>query len=301
MSEQLKPGTLWHRVRQQTQLALDCGALHSIPTEYELVEEEGIKFLVRIVANLTRKDKAKQEQERTSSVTGKDFNPFLPYEEDLFVADISPTHVCLLNKYNVVDHHLLLVTREFAEQDDWLNEKDLEALWACLEQIDGLAFYNGGTIAGASQKHKHLQIVPLPLVPQGEAIPIASALDSAQFTDGIGSVASFPFRHALAKLNPNWVENPLQAAPQILDCYHKLLSAVGLEVQGSKQTGAYNWLATREWMLVIPRSQASFASIGVNSLGFAGTLLVRNVEQMQFLKSKGALEILKQVAQPSKI
>ncbi|NIO40609.1 MAG: phosphorylase, partial [Burkholderiales bacterium] len=38
-------------------------------------------------------------------------NPFLPYGKDLFVSDISETHLALLNKFNVIDYHLLIVTR----------------------------------------------------------------------------------------------------------------------------------------------------------------------------------------------
>ena len=40
----------------------------------------------------------------------------------------------------------------------------LEEMNAILAEFDGLGFYNGGETAGASQPHKHLQIVPLPLL-----------------------------------------------------------------------------------------------------------------------------------------
>ena len=91
------------------------------------------------------------------SIVGRHFDPFLPYEPEMFVADISPTHVCLLNKFNVIDHHLLVVTRAFEEQDAAINAADFAALWACMAEVDGLAFYNAGKLAGASQRHKHLQ------------------------------------------------------------------------------------------------------------------------------------------------
>lgn len=59
-------------------------------------------------------------------------NPFLPYEEDLFVADLSDTHLLLLNKFNVVAHHLLVVTRQFEPQSDLVNAADLDAAWKVL-------------------------------------------------------------------------------------------------------------------------------------------------------------------------
>ena len=119
----LKPGTLWQKVVDRTSHALQCGALLTIPTDYEFVEQNGVKFLVRILSNLDRKYQAKKKQDRDTA-TGKDFNPFLPYEEDLFVADISATHVCILNKFNVVGYHLLIVTRAFEEQESLLTLQD---------------------------------------------------------------------------------------------------------------------------------------------------------------------------------
>jgi sulfate adenylyltransferase (ADP) / ATP adenylyltransferase len=295
----LEPGTLWKKIVDRSLLALECGALKSIPTECEFIEQDGIRFLVRILTNLDRKQKAKEQQEKAQEKSGKEFNPFLPYEEDLFVADISETHLFLLNKFNVVDHHLLMITRSFEEQENWLTLQDFEAMWVGLAEFEGLAFYNGGTAAGASQRHKHLQLVPFPLVPDGLNLPIDPAISDTQFRGTVGTVPSFPFVHAIAKLDPTWVRSPLEAAEETLALYWTLLDAVGLshdETNSNRQTGAYNLLATRQWMLIIPRSQESFKSIAVNSLGFAGALLVRNAEQMERLKAVSPLKILQGVA-----
>jgi sulfate adenylyltransferase (ADP) / ATP adenylyltransferase len=283
-----KPGTLWKIIKEQTKYALECGALLSIPTDCEFVEDQGMKFLVRIVSNLRRKDTAKKEDKKT--------NPFLPYEQDLFVADISETHVCLLNKFNVVDYHLLIITRAFEEQEKLLTLADFAAFWACLAEFDGLVFYNGGKIAGASQPHKHLQIVPLPLTESGSSIPIETLIKSAQFTDAVTTIPELPFVHAFGKLDPNWSQSPYTGAEKTLQLYEELLRAVGITAEAdNQQSGAYNLLATREWMLIIPRSQESFQSISVNSLGFAGALLVRNQEQMQIIKEQKPMTILQNV------
>lgn len=292
----LKPGTLWTSVKERTKHALQCGALLSIPTEFEFVEQNEVRFLVRILSNLVRKDAAKQQQKKQTASSSKDFNPFLPYDEDLFVADISDTHVCILNKFNVVEYHLLIITRVFEEQESLLTVEDFVAMLACLADFDGLVFYNSGKSAGASQRHKHLQVVPLPLTPSGVQIPIEPLLASAKFQDSIATIPGFPFVHAFATIDPHWAKSPLITAEATLDCYHKLLRAVGLDVVDGRQSGAYNLLATREWMLIVPRSQEHFQSISVNSLGFAGALLVRNEEQMQILKNQGPMTILKNVA-----
>ncbi len=293
----LKPGTLWARIKEQTQHGLECGALQSIQTDYEFVEENGVNFLVRVLSNLTRKDEAKNKQDKAAK-KGKDFNPFLPYEEDLFVADISPTHLCLLNKFNVVENHMLIVTREFEEQDNLLNYQDFQAMWACLREIDGLVFYNGGKIAGASQKHKHLQLVPTPLAPnQTESIPIAPLFASAVFDGDVGRVPDLPFVNGFCRFDADLINSPNDAAKITFERYHKLLKAVDLLNENTENNDAiaYNFLATREWMFIVPRSREHFESISVNSLGFAGALLVRNQEQMQMLKVVSPMGILKQV------
>ncbi|WP_445635182.1 Phosphorylase [Nostoc sp. DSM 114161] len=288
----LQPGTLWKSVKERTEYALQCGALLSIPTEFEFVEQDGVRFLVRILSNLNRKKAAKEKQEKQSATSGKEFNPFLPYEEDLFVADISDTHVCILNKFNVVDYHLLIITRAFEEQESLLTLEDFTAMWVCLADFDGLGFYNSGKIAGASQRHKHLQLVPLPLAPSGSQIPIEPLLRETEFHNSI-AIPKLPFLHAFAPLNPQWVESPFTAGKATAEIYRTLLDDVGLD---ATQLGAYNLLMTREWMLIVPRSQEHFHTISVNSLGFAGALLVKNAEEMQLLKDQGPITILKSVA-----
>ncbi|KAM3097355.1 phosphorylase [Phormidesmis sp. 146-35] len=276
---------LWDRVIEQTQHAIACGSLRSIPTDYEFVQQGNVRFLVRVLSNLVRKEIA-QKQEQEIAKTNAEFNPFLPYEKDLFIANLSETHLCLLNKFNVVDHHLLIITKEFEEQESLLNRQDFAAAWKCLSEVDGLIFYNAGKNAGASQRHKHLQLVPFPIAPAGLSIPIAPLFASISSPE-VATVSELPFAHALVKLPATPSDETL------LDCYDRLLKAVGL--RRDRPSGAYNLLATREWMWMVPRSQESFQSISVNSLGFAGTLFVRDEEQMQILKQHSPMEVLRQV------
>jgi ATP adenylyltransferase/5',5'''-P-1,P-4-tetraphosphate phosphorylase II len=46
---------------------------------------------------------------------------------------ISDTHTLLLNKFNIVPHHVLVVTRDFQQQSDPLKLEDFEATWAVLQ------------------------------------------------------------------------------------------------------------------------------------------------------------------------
>ncbi|MCH5377045.1 MAG: phosphorylase, partial [Planctomycetes bacterium] len=134
------PGTLWQCVERTSQSALRQGALQPIRTEFEFLEDGGIRFFVRVVENLERKAR----DNKSDSRPGGPPNPFLPYDPALYVADAGPDHVCLLNKFNVVDHHLLIVTRHFEHQETPLNERDFAAWWHCLKEYDSLVFYNAG-------------------------------------------------------------------------------------------------------------------------------------------------------------
>jgi sulfate adenylyltransferase (ADP) / ATP adenylyltransferase len=295
------PGWLWQEVLARTQTALQTGALQSIPTDCTWVEQAGTQFMVRVLANLVRKDAA-----RKAAPKAPNFNPFLPPEPDLYVADLSPTHAAVLNKFNVVDHHLLIITRAFESQDSWLTPADFAALALALAELDGLAFYNGGAVAGASQRHKHLQIVPLPLVDSATAtarLPIEPLLARATYTaadpaDTAGRSPDLPFVHGLARLPVDWLQSPERAAGELLRHYHQLAQAIGLDLQAPQPTAAYNLLATREWMLLVRRSHPSFDHIEINALGFAGSFFVRNAAELARLQHHSPLGVLAGVTVP---
>jgi ATP adenylyltransferase len=292
-----QPHTLKATIDEKSALALASGSLQSIPTEYEFVTQERVNFIVRIVANLGRKEATKRNQKQDTGHSRQQTDPFLPYDETLFVSDISDTHICLLNKYNVVDHHLLIVTRDFEEQESLLNVQDFEALWACMTELNGFAFYNGGKTAGASQRHKHLQLVPLPLAPLGPPIPIQPLLASAKGSKSPSNLSGLPFRHAFTGLDLNPIKTPTEAAKILVGHYHDLLQAVNLPSKSPdhKKDGPYNLLVTQEWMLLVPRSREYFEAISINALGFAGALLVRNASEMALIKHHGPMTLLNHV------
>lgn len=296
------------RITKATDHALRAGALRPIATRYEIIPDGGVNFIVRVLDNLAHKEEADRQQLNACATAGAQFNPFLPYDRDLFVAELSETHVCLLNKYSVTDHHLLIVTREFEEQESAITARDFAALWKVLAEVDGLAFYNAGSVAGASQRHKHLQLVPLPLAPQGPRIPIETLIDAASRAPlpaaaGEGqkgselarSVPELCFRHAFTALHPDWIKSPEPAGAETARRCEALLQALGL---GSKGAGysAYNLLLTRRWMLAVPRAQEKFENISVNALGFAGALLVRNGEQLARIRKTGPMSVLRGVS-----
>jgi len=174
--------------------------------------------------------------------------------------------------------HLLLVTRSDEPQERLLGAPDFAALAAVMSELDWLAFYNGGTAAGASQGRKHLQLVPLPLAPE---------LDVAVPLEPLIRAGALPFRHAFA---------PLASAGEMQAQYRELLArcAIGALSDG-RQTAPYNLLATRRWMLIVPRRCEHYESISINALGFAGSLFVRSDTELELVRRVGPMAVLRAV------
>jgi len=255
------------RIQTVASLALASGALEPIQTETEVVEDGGVQFAVRVVSSLRRKEVAARREVS---------DPLGDYDPELFVADVSPTHYALLNKFPVMPGHLLIVVRDYEPQDARLTEGDFEALARCMGESECLGFYNAGREAGASQHRKHLQVVPLPLAAEVPlAVPIEPLLDAAP---------GLPFRHAFGRI--------AQFDPA---AFHALYCQL-LESPHVSGTAPYNLLLTHRWMVVVPRIREHFESISVNALGFAGSLLVRDRGQLERVRAAGPMNVLRAVA-----
>jgi ATP adenylyltransferase len=283
---QLTPGTLQTCLLERAASARRCGALEFLPTTTEVIEQDGISFEVRVLQPSARKESDKAAR--------PNINPF-PHDPDLFVASISATHIALVNRFCMVGHHLLIATRVFEDQRCQLTQKDCEALLIGLTEIDALVAYNAGHQAGASQTHKHLQLIPLDstIAP----LPIEPLLRFAQ-TDRM-IVPPLPFRHAYTAMDHDWTNPEKDCGASLHACYRKVLRAAGLSVDttsGSHElTAPYNLLMTRKWMLVVPRSRDCFQGISIDALGFAGMLLVKDRKQLATLRRFGPMTALQHV------
>ena len=292
----MRPGTLWESIETTTEKALASGALIPIPTNSAFIDDNGIRFAVRVLAGLRRKAEARKEQDAAEQA-GKPANPFLPPERDLTVAEVSDTHLAVLNKFNVVERHLLIVTRDFEEQEALLTANDFEALAACMVEYKCLGFYNGGAEAGASQRHKHLQVVPLPLGPDVPTLPTGPLLARAETdSDGLGVLPAFPFCHAFARIDAGIWRSPLTAAEVLKDLYASLLVRADMQPPApsglTMQSCPYCLLVDRTWMLLVPRSREHVLDISFNSLAYAGSLFVYNEELLERLRAYGPLRAI---------
>lgn len=292
-----EPGTLWARVGETARRALESGALLPLETRCKILPEAGIPFTVQYASTLREKH-ARDESPAGSA----DRNPFLPPDPELVIAALSPTHLAVLNRFPVIRHHLLLVTREYEEQALPIGLADFDALARCLDEIDGLGFYNSGPEAGASQRHRHLQVVPFPVGAGRSPTPIEAPIAAVVEDPARGTIPAFPFRHAAAPLPETaWqAEAPdvrvRRAAEAMRLAYRALAARVGLRLPAGRPTEPYNLLATRRWMLLVPRRREGFEGVSINALGFAGSILIRNKAQWETVQRVGPLGLLRQVA-----
>lgn len=259
---------LWQQLVAVAARAQQNGDLVSIPNEFEVVHDHEIPFVIRYAPQLVDKIRATKKPSQR--------NPFLPPEPNLCVSAIGSEHQLVLNKFNVLEHHGLLITNEFIEQTDQLRLSDFQAVEMLLRTKDSLVFYNGGKNAGASQPHRHFQWVPRDFG-AGE-LPVQVAIDACRHHE---CAQIFPFEHRLF-----WL--PDYRGETLWDAWLKLEYA----------WRSYNLLVTREWMLVVPRSAESVDGISMNCLAFAGGLLATNAEQFEWIKTQGPINLLQQVCEP---
>ena len=200
----LARGELSRLVKEVSARAYEKGALLKFHSEERVLKEGSIDVQMRILGSLEEKMNATKKQ-----AGGEKRNPFLPYEEDLFVTELTPSHIVLLNKFAVLPDHGLIVTRDFVDQEEPLLLEDFVAIHLALQEEDALVFFNCGRIAGASQPHKHLQFIPLPLSLGSTAphepseTPLSHLIDEdlalLPGSDDLRRLECFAFEHLLVK------------------------------------------------------------------------------------------------------
>jgi ATP adenylyltransferase len=118
----------------------------------------------------------------------------------------------------------------------------------------------------------------------------------------VDSAPGLPFVHAVCHMEWSGGVSVTEAAAATQERYHAMLLAAGVgtgtTAAGTTPARAYNLIVTRRWMLLVPRSRGRFQSISVNSLGFAGSLLVRDESELALVKNRGPMNVLRHVAMP---
>ena len=275
----MRAESYWHQALARTDLALDSKAL--VPLGTELINAPHLApFVLRRLLSQTPKH---------LRADGPKANPFLPWEKNLEVSPLGTSHVLLLNKYPVQPAHVLVISQGWQPQDGWLSAMDWAAVASVARDTNGLWFFNSTGASGASQRHRHLQL--LPRHPGEATCPLEpwfhGRLD--------GEAEELPWLHAISRRTDARDHGDLE------QLYCEQLEQLGLGRAGRdpKPVHPYNLLFNDEWFMTIRREREHCAGFSLNALGFAGYLLATNNSDLDWLTHHGPLELLKQVATPN--
>ncbi|KIJ49601.1 hypothetical protein M422DRAFT_74641 [Sphaerobolus stellatus SS14] len=272
-------------------------------------QDEYAKFEIRLCPAL-------QQKPHSPTLEKKKDDPFAaPYIPKLFVAEAKAADedfVVILNKYSVVPKHFLLITKAFKSQSSPLSPPELLQTYLLLlaAQKAGeryIAFFNCGRSSGASQPHKHIQFLPVDEDgPPIEKLARSQVVEKAAEPFSIGKLpyANFLYRlpESLRSSSEEGILNALsEAFLQLLDL---CISSMRRSPDIQPGPPSYNFILTLDHMHLIPRSKEEHIlaktgePLNVNSLGFAGMLLVKDEAELEALKEEGVTKILRNVGLP---
>jgi len=306
------------------------GDLLFFPSTVHKLQELDVEFNIRLCPALQKKitlptphfdpDVKSQEELPAQDYNGGRPDPFSPpYVANLHVGDLKDEgedgaeFAILLNKYSVIPHHFLMITKDFKSQTSLLEPPELAHIYMLLDagrrgNRPFFAFYNCGDNSGASQPHKHVQFIPIE-----EDGPPIERLARAVHLESPGkpfSLTTLPYaNHVFRFTSPT---SSTTSTPQsdvetaLANIFFSLLdlaiSTVRHDPDYPPGRLSYNVIMTLEHMHVIPRKHESYTlrdtgeKLAVNALGFAGMLLVKSEKELEAVTKEGWAPILKGVA-----
>ena len=284
----MKAETYWKRALQQSERALKSGSLVPLSTSLEhLFSSSENNFELRTLESSLPKHLKRK---------GPKPNPFQPWDPQLEVARLDPGHAVILNKYPVQRGHMLLITSDWAAQDGWLNLADWTAFVHVDQDTTGLWFFNSGPIAGASQPHRHLQL--LPRSKDETSCPRDLWFQNRLISQRTNESSSDPLFNGcsvVSRLSHN--KDPNKQAQDLYKDYLSLSEQLGIghPSQDQRPRSFYNLLLTPHWMAMVRRGREGAAGFSINGLGFAGYLLATANSDVNWLKKHGPEALLREV------
>lgn len=256
----------------------------------------------------------------------KPFNPFEnPENGPLFVADIPDSgHNLVLNKFAVVPEHFILSTKEYKLQTHLLEPADLAATYACIdayrqhglngeEKGELYAFFNSGSHSGASQPHRHIQLLPVARMKDG--LQEGSEWDVLANQLGRQSATAVPFATFGEHIHRDMT--PAELHSIYVSLFRSAVDAVEAHVGKVEDPGtgeaqiSYNLAMTSSTLVVMPRLAEGAAvfndttpagSLSLNGTVLAGTALVKNESEWNALRlnrdSTQLLDVLTKIGVP---
>ena len=217
-------------------------------------------------------------------------NPFIPWDTKLEIKSIDSRHTLILNKYPVQIGHMLLITNKWKPQNGWLDNDDFDAIKNVDNDTTGLWFFNSSKEAGASQPHRHFQLLPRhnneSICPRYDWF--CSLLNSNNSRKSlISRSVSIKRRNNNSDLNSNDLYSSYKSMIHEMN-----LGDIDLD---SKPLKPYNLIITPEWIALITRKTDRAYGFSINALGFAGYFLGTKRSDVDQLIKFGPEQILKDV------
>ncbi|KAI8886045.1 HIT-like protein [Backusella circina FSU 941] len=291
-------------IKDKTASAKESKDLFCFDTTQVEKSSGGIEFKLTLAPALNNKPEGEKKEGEEKP------NPFLNPSPALVVKELDE-HLILLNKFAVISEHILVVTKEFRRQTEPPLPNDLYESFKCIQEFGyqpSLAFYNCGPDSGASQGHKHVQVIPLQRE-QSPQPPIKKLFDDIpdRKLGQIYAISKLPFVNVIMGLDGNIIRNasPKDLTDYLGQMFFGLLDAMyqQLRENATDIPKSYNFLMTQEFIMLVPRTKESAVVEGttfsLNSLAFAGMLLCKTEKELETLKAQENLvDLLLQVAVP---
>lgn len=163
MSPVKAPANLPGLVKTAFERAKANGDLTYYPTQVALLSPNTpVPFQLRFSPALAAKPKPSKPKDGNA----KPFNPFENPLPSMTISQLGPGHVLVLNKFAIVPEHFILATKAVKPQTHLLDKDDIAATHACIQAYheakqELFAFFNSGPHSGASQPHRHVQLLPM--------------------------------------------------------------------------------------------------------------------------------------------
>ena len=272
----MKKEIYWEKALQKTKISISSKSLFPLKTN-DITSNlyKGNDFIIREL------DISKFKK---NNLIGPKYNPFKPWDKILEIDPIGNYHQLILNKYPVQLGHILLITNDWKEQNGWIDLKDWEAIKKVNKDTTGLWFFNSGPLAGASQPHRHIQL--LRRSPSEQSCPREKWI--LDFCSGNNRNERFCRNIIINKFSKSLNEEDLY------EIYKGLIIKLGVgdPKKDKKPIYPYNLIFTNSWMVLIKRKTDNLYGISVNALGFAGYILVTKNSNMTYLKKYGPEKLL---------
>ena len=272
----MKKEIYWEKALQKTEISINSKSLFPLNTT-DITKKlyKGNDFVIREL-DITKFKK--------STFIGPKINPFKPWDNILEIDSIGKYHQLILNKYPVQLGHILLITNEWKEQNGWLDIKDWEAIKEVNKDTSGLWFFNSGPLAGASQPHRHVQLL--------RRDPSELSCPREKWILDLNNVnyknEKFSKNILLKKFSKSLNEE------NIHEIYKELAYKLGLGEprKDKKPRYPYNLIFTNKWIILIKRKTDNLFGISINALGYAGYILVTEKSDINYLRKFGPEKLL---------